>query len=149
VLCACRRYRKGAVRRRLALAPARCEPNQHAHRRQAARVSQGRVYQPKSWAAAAGVSTWATHMTGLAMYDAIGSITIGLLLGCTAVFLIGQNRSLLIGARAPCCPVAASSARNGVRACVTVCVTHTALCCICDTHGLCAMFARRTALCFL
>ncbi len=37
-------------------------------------------------------------MTGLAMYDAIGSITIGCLLGCTAVFLIGQNRSLLIGA---------------------------------------------------
>ena len=38
-----------------------------------------------------------THVTGLAMYDALGSVMIGCLLGCTAIFLIGQNRSLLIG----------------------------------------------------
>lgn len=36
-------------------------------------------------------------MTGNAVYDALGSITIGCLLGCTAVFLIQQNRSLLLG----------------------------------------------------
>lgn len=36
-------------------------------------------------------------MTGNSIYDAIGSISIGLLLGCTALFLISQNRSLLIG----------------------------------------------------
>ena len=36
-------------------------------------------------------------MTGLATYDALGSVMIGCLLGCTAIFLIGQNRSLLIG----------------------------------------------------
>lgn len=36
-------------------------------------------------------------MTGNAVYDAVGSITIGMLLGCTAVFLIQQNRSLLLG----------------------------------------------------
>lgn len=45
----------------------------------------------------AGASTWAVHMTGNAVYDALGSITIGCLLGCTAVFLIQQNRSLLLG----------------------------------------------------
>jgi len=41
---------------------------------------------------------WAVHLTGNAVYDALGSITIGGLLGCTAVFLIQQNRSLLLGA---------------------------------------------------
>lgn len=45
-----------------------------------------------------GASTWAVHVTGNAVYDALGSITIGVLLGCTAVFLIQQNRSLLLGA---------------------------------------------------
>ncbi|BDA46259.1 Zinc transporter 9 [Coccomyxa sp. Obi] len=45
----------------------------------------------------AGASTWAVHLTGNAVYDALGSITIGCLLGCTAVFLIQQNRSLLLG----------------------------------------------------
>ncbi|EIE24063.1 hypothetical protein COCSUDRAFT_28593 [Coccomyxa subellipsoidea C-169] len=39
----------------------------------------------------------ALHLTGNAVYDAMGSITIGGLLGCTAVFLIQQNRSLLLG----------------------------------------------------
>ena len=51
-----------------------------------------------SGAPAAGASTWAVHVTGNAVYDAVGSITIGCLLGVTAVFLIQQNRSLLIGA---------------------------------------------------
>lgn len=45
----------------------------------------------------AGVSTGVSHVTGNSMYDAVGSIAIGLLLGCTALFLISQNRSLLIG----------------------------------------------------
>ena len=44
-----------------------------------------------------------THVTGLAMYDALGSVMIGCLLGCTAIFLIGQNRSLLIGDCKPSC----------------------------------------------
>lgn len=34
------------------------------------------------------------------MYDAAGSISIGALLGVTAIFLISQNRSLLIGGQA-------------------------------------------------
>ena len=37
------------------------------------------------------------HLTGNSIYDAVGSITIGGLLGCTAIFLIQQNRSLLLG----------------------------------------------------
>ena len=37
------------------------------------------------------------HLTGNPVYDAVGSITIGGLLGCTAIFLIQQNRSLLLG----------------------------------------------------
>lgn len=42
------------------------------------------------------------HMTGNAVYDAVGSITIGGLLGCTAIFLIQQNRSLLLGEHSLC-----------------------------------------------
>ena len=45
----------------------------------------------------AGASTWLVHLTGNPVYDAVGSITIGGLLGCTAIFLIQQNRSLLLG----------------------------------------------------
>ncbi|CAL5227702.1 g10710 [Coccomyxa viridis] len=45
----------------------------------------------------AGASTCMVHLTGNAVYDAVGSITIGGLLGCTAIFLIQQNRSLLLG----------------------------------------------------
>ena len=37
------------------------------------------------------------HLTGNPIYDAVGSITISGLLGCTAIFLIQQNRSLLLG----------------------------------------------------
>ena len=55
-----------------------------------------------------GASTWMVHLTGNAIYDAIGSITIGGLLGCTAIFLIQQNRSLLLGS----CPGAAPGWRT-------------------------------------
>lgn len=37
------------------------------------------------------------QVTGSALYDAIGSIAIGVLLGITALFLIQQNRRFLIG----------------------------------------------------
>ena len=45
----------------------------------------------------AGASTCMVHLTGNPVYDAVGSITISGLLGCTAIFLIQQNRSLLLG----------------------------------------------------
>ena len=45
----------------------------------------------------AGASTCMVHLTGNPIYDAVGSITISGLLGCTAIFLIQQNRSLLLG----------------------------------------------------
>ena len=60
-------------------------------------LPKGRGFTWRAWPGAAGASTWAVHMTGHAVYDAVGSITIGCLLGCTAIFLIQQNRSLLIG----------------------------------------------------
>lgn len=50
-----------------------------------------------SMCCSAGASTWMVHLTGNPIYDAVGSITIGGLLGCTAIFLIQQNRSLLLG----------------------------------------------------
>ena len=38
-----------------------------------------------------------THYSGTAVWDAAGSIGIGLLLGVIATFLVGKNRQLLLG----------------------------------------------------
>lgn len=38
-----------------------------------------------------------THWTGSAVWDACGSICIGLLLGAIATFLVSKNRQLLLG----------------------------------------------------
>ena len=41
------------------------------------------------------------QLTGSAVYDALGSIAIGLLLGFAAVFLINRNRRYLLGESLP------------------------------------------------
>ena len=51
----------------------------------------------KACVRAAGIATFLTWQTGNGVFDALGSITIGILLGVTAVFLIQKNRQLLIG----------------------------------------------------
>ncbi|KAK9843181.1 hypothetical protein WJX74_008221 [Apatococcus lobatus] len=45
----------------------------------------------------AGISTWLAHSTGQSFYDAIGTISVGALLGLTALFLVQKNRQLLLG----------------------------------------------------
>ncbi|KAG2500759.1 hypothetical protein HYH03_001521 [Edaphochlamys debaryana] len=45
----------------------------------------------------AGVCTALAHSTGNAMWDAAGSILVGILLGGIATFLVSKNRQLLIG----------------------------------------------------
>ena len=45
----------------------------------------------------AGVCTTLVHITGAVMWDSIGSIAVGGLMGATAWFLISRNRQMLIG----------------------------------------------------
>lgn len=49
------------------------------------------------WFIVAGVATFMVQLTGNPVYDAMGSFAVGMLLAGTAIFLILQNRSLLIG----------------------------------------------------
>ncbi len=51
---------------------------------------------------AAGACTTAVHFTGSVMWDSIGSICVGALMGATAWFLISRNRQMLIGAPGHC-----------------------------------------------
>ncbi|WP_309130333.1 cation transporter [Brevibacterium sp.] len=55
----------------------------------------------------AAASIWAHEHTGNAMWDALGSIVVGVLLGVVALVLIDRNRHFLVGA--------SSSAKNRTR----------------------------------
>lgn len=45
----------------------------------------------------AAICTWLAHSTGNMFFDGLGSVLVGTLLGATALFLIQNNRRLLIG----------------------------------------------------
>jgi solute carrier family 30 (zinc transporter), member 9 len=49
----------------------------------------------------AGMSTYLTHLTGNALYDSVGSISVGLLMGGIAITLIRNNKRFLIGQSMP------------------------------------------------
>lgn len=49
----------------------------------------------------AAVGIGASYLTGNPMFDAIGSLVIGVLLGAVAFYLVGENRELLLGRAVP------------------------------------------------
>ena len=55
------------------------------------------IYLNDVWLRRPGVSTWLAHSTGQSFYDAVGTISVGALLGLTALFLVQKNRQLLLG----------------------------------------------------
>lgn len=70
----------------------------------------------------AGTCTSMVYLTGNTVYDAIGSICVGTLLGAIAIFLVQRNRSLLLGTCVqgltygmtdPCCVLAQHSTQGG------------------------------------
>ena len=58
----------------------------------------------------AGAGILLTHLTGNAIFDSIGSIMVGVLLGLIALFLANQNRKLLIDQSSPRTEAAARTA---------------------------------------
>jgi len=61
----------------------------------------------------AGAGILMTHLTGDAIFDSIGSILVGVLLGLIALFLANQNRKLLIDQSSPRTEAAARAALTG------------------------------------
>jgi len=53
------------------------------------------------WVIVAGISIRITHITGKGIWDSLGSIIIGILLGFLALILINKNREFLIGKTIP------------------------------------------------
>ncbi|MBW2277659.1 MAG: cation diffusion facilitator family transporter, partial [Deltaproteobacteria bacterium] len=61
----------------------------------------------------AGAGILLTHLTGNAIFDSIGSVLVGVLLGLIALFLANQNRKLLIDQSSPRSEAASRAALDG------------------------------------